>query len=126
MTTPQPPVPVGGTIEMQQLVDRLFPEAHIDAKSTLLTAIAALEAQVPQWRDIETAPKDGTAILLHDNDAPGLPSGHADRCDGTNTYVAAWWEGAEAWICYMDAVLDPRCPIEPTHWMPLPPSPTGP
>lgn len=77
-----------------------------------------------QWRTIDSAPRDGTAILLHDNEAPGLPGGRAANCNGHNTYVAAWWAGENhgqgAWICYMDAVLDPQCPIEPTHWMPLP------
>jgi 8-oxo-dGTP diphosphatase len=31
--------------------------------------------------------------------------------------------GKGAWVCYMDAVLDPHCLIEPTHWQPLPEPP---
>lgn len=77
-----------------------------------------------QWQPIETAPKDGTAILIMQNNWPGLPNGVAEKCNEHNTYVAAWWdeenEGSGAWICYMDAVLDPEAPIEPTHWIPLP------
>jgi len=79
-----------------------------------------------EWQDINTAPKDGTAVLVMRNDWPGTASGFAEECNGHNTYVAAWWADDEvggAWICYMDRMSEPRCPIEPTHWMPLPPPP---
>lgn len=81
------------------------------------------------WKSIETAPRDGTAILVMRDIWPGTKSGHADECNGHNTYVAQWWnmegeEGQGAWMCYMDRIHEPRCPIEPTHWMKLPPPPT--
>ena len=80
-----------------------------------------------EWQPIETAPRDGTAVLVHRIIWPGLPSGRSEECNGYNTYVAAWWaeecEGG-AWVCYMDAVYDPLCPIDPTHWMPLPAAPS--
>ena len=83
-----------------------------------------------KWQPIETAPRDATAVLVMDDRAPGLPGGRAAKCSGHNTYVAAWWaedDGSDGeWICYMDAIQDPRCPIEPTHWMPLPPTPAPP
>ena len=82
------------------------------------------------WRPIETAPKDGTSILLHcsryfRDESPAL------ECDDVNTVVASWWEREEPnadgelgdWICYMDLFMDPLCPFEPTHWMPLPDPP---
>ena len=79
------------------------------------------------WQPIETAPRDATAILVMRDIWPGTRSGRAEECNGHNTYVAAWWSdergGQGAWICYMDAVLDPECPVEPTHWMPLPDAP---
>lgn len=79
------------------------------------------------WQPIETAPKDATAILVMRDIWPGARSGRAEECNGHNTYVAAWWPGERggqgAWICYMDAVLDPECPVEPTHWVPLPDPP---
>lgn len=79
------------------------------------------------WKTIESAPKDGTAVLVMLDVWPGTATGRADECNGHNTYVAAWWAGENggrgAWICYMDAIEDPRCPVEPTHWMPLPPPP---
>ncbi len=76
------------------------------------------------WQPIETAPKDGTDILVMCDIWPGTKSGRAEECDSINTYVAGWWEddegGGGAWICYMAATLNPECPVEPTHWMPLP------
>ena len=78
------------------------------------------------WRPIETAPKDGRAVLLHNNSAPGSPSGHMESCEGYNTVVGEWWGGEDTpgkWMCYMDAIEDPRCPFDPTHWMPLPQPP---
>jgi len=76
-----------------------------------------------EWQRIETAPRDGVAILIMNNDAPGNESGHAETCCEHNTYVAAWWanegDGGE-WVCYMDRIEEPICPIDPTHWMPLP------
>lgn len=78
------------------------------------------------WQPIETAPKDGTDILVHDNDAPGLPTGRADACWAGNTAVAAWWSDDSSighWVCYMDRVSDPDLHFTPTHWMPLPEPP---
>lgn len=78
-----------------------------------------------KWQPIETAPRDGTAILVMSDDWPGTKTGRAEECNGHNTYVAQWWGDEEdgRWVCYMDAVQDPDCPIKPTHWMPLPPPP---
>lgn len=79
-----------------------------------------------KWQTIETAPRDGTAVLVMRNIWPGTDSGKAEECNGHNTYVAQWWAGegdGGEWMCYMDRVHEPRCPIEPTHWIPLPPPP---
>lgn len=72
-----------------------------------------------EWQDIETAPKDGTAVLVY-----------ATR-DG-------WTDGARI-VCARFGGLGPRWSIygcgpigrseqwldvcNPTHWMPLPPPP---
>lgn len=72
------------------------------------------------WKTIDTAPMDGTAVLVMRDIWPGTASGRAEKCNGHNTYVAAWWASEGRWVCYMDAVFDPTCPIAPTHWMPLP------
>lgn len=76
-----------------------------------------------EWRPIETAPKDGTAVLVMRDIWPGTETGHAEECNGHNTYVAQFWDGEGdegEWMCYMDMIREPICPIEPTHWMPLP------
>lgn len=76
-----------------------------------------------EWQSIETAPRDGSAVLVMRDIWPGTASGRAEECNGHNTYVAEWWaqEGSNGeWVCYMDATADPICPVEPTHWMPLP------
>lgn len=82
------------------------------------------QAEPVAWQLIETAPKDGNAILVMRDIWPGTKSGRAEECNGHNTYVAAWWDeennGRGAWVCYMDSVCEPQCPIQPTHWMPLP------
>jgi hypothetical protein len=67
------------------------------------------------WRPIETAPKDGTRILVwREAVVPGAP-----YCD-----VTAWpknWTGLwpTAYMHYADG-------HEPTHWQPLPPLPPQP
>lgn len=75
------------------------------------------------WQPIATAPRDATAVLVMSDIWPGTDTGRAKECNGHNTYVAEWWEGSGEWVCYMDAIEEPRCPIEPTHWMPLPLAP---
>jgi hypothetical protein len=75
-----------------------------------------------EWKLIETAPKNGRAVLVHRNIWPGTKSGFSEECNGHNTYVAEWWkdENGGNWMLYTDQIQEPRCPIEPTHWMPLP------
>lgn len=88
-----------------------------------------VESAVMKWQPIETAPRDGTAVLVMRDIWPGTKSGRAEECNGHNTYVAEWWadehDGAGAWICYMNAFHESECPIEPTHWMPLPAPPSN-
>jgi hypothetical protein len=60
----------------------------------------------PQWRPIETAPKDGTVLLGYDN--------------GFGREIVWWSVPMNEW--YSDGE-----PLEfwtPTHWMPLPDAPT--
>jgi len=56
---------------------------------------------VPQWQPIETAPKDGTEILVF----------HPER---NEQFVCYLKEGY--WMFAPDAALA----TDPTHWMPLP------
>jgi hypothetical protein len=91
----------------------------------------ALKAAAPEelgreaWRPIESAPRDGSAVLIMCDIWPGTETGRAEECNGHNTYVAEWWGDEEegAWVCYMDMPNEPTCPVDPTHWQPLPAPP---
>lgn len=132
-------VPVEPTKEMWAAVNKLDDEmaagaydgkgASIEQVWNCLVDAAPGAPVVDGWLDIASAPKDGTAILVMQNNWPGCPGGVAQECNGHNTYVAEWWEGegpGGAWVCYMDQISDPNCPIKPTHWMPLPAAPGSP
>ena len=59
-------------------------------------------ARQSAWQPIETAPKDGTVVLLK------LPTGCI-----SGSYDGAYW---------LESVLHAEMPVpsKPTHWMPLP------
>lgn len=59
------------------------------------------------WQPIETAPKDGAWVFLC---WPTLPISSA--------YPVAFWD--DDWVFVGNQWVPPP---EPTHWMPLPPSP---
>ena len=74
------------------------------------TARAALEAaERAAWQPIETAPKDGTEVLL-------IISAYNDPSRG-RAYVIARWEWG-GWIDDEEISIHP-----PTHWRPLPQPP---
>ena len=77
-------------------------------------ARAALSAVNPyEWRDIATAPKDGSFILTFAGDmAVQVTVGNwvENDADISVTDIAGTWRDDGA---------------EPTHWMPLPPAPEG-
>lgn len=78
------------------------------------------------WQPIETAPRDGTKVLLcRALNADGRPMGNAF---GIFCQVAAWWSeenhGEGEWVVYCDMPQDPWLHFEPTHWQPLPEPPT--
>ena len=76
-------------------------------------------ANAPAWQPIETAPKDGTRILLFHEVEPG----------GLRPAIvpAKWFD--DGWLAGWDAddgVLlwaEGRAGKGPTHWYPLPPGP---
>lgn len=73
-----------------------------------------LIAQIPQWMPIESAPKDGSYLMLVDCDLVTI---------GTWTKSDALRD--EAWIGF-DCMsnIDKVVILSPTHWMPLPTPPT--
>lgn len=75
----------------------------------LLAALSAAQ-QAHQWRDISTAPKDGTWVLLHQPD--------------NGTCAAGWMTGDIEWWHVTDGKDDyPVRGAEPDGWLPLPPAP---
>ncbi|MGG7581713.1 hypothetical protein [Rhizobium sp. Nf11,1] len=77
-------------------------EAREKARKALATR--AQPAEVSPWRDISTAPKDGTEVLL----------GHPD-----GSIQIGRWNGSDGWD---DGNFDDHFRW-PTHWMPLPATP---
>lgn len=76
------------------------------------------------WQPIETAPKDGTNILLcMARDADGKPI----EGDSFGLFVqrAAWWGNGNdgEWTVYCSIPCEPILFFEPTHWMPIPDPP---
>jgi hypothetical protein len=76
-----------------------------DAAQAIARAIMAERER--QWRPIETAPKDGTAILL----------GH--ECAA----FSGWWDDEYEWVDGETSMFGDLTSYEPTHWMPLPQPP---
>jgi hypothetical protein len=60
-----------------------------------------------EWKPIETAPRDGTNIILVDAD-------NTPPC----LVIGLWSDKLHTWIVKWD--LDPFEGYDATHWMPLP------
>lgn len=68
-----------------------------------------------EWQTIETAPKDGTRILVscvYDVDG-----------DAHSHEWVDWWGSDDEWEGWLDFPKEIPAPFPPTHWMPLPPLP---
>lgn len=63
------------------------------------------------WRPIETAPKDGTLVLLHD-----------PRAAKRRVKTGSWLPPEAGWAVYGFKDVH-GCFFEPTHWQPLPAPP---
>lgn len=68
------------------------------------------------WQPIETAPKDGTRILVTRFPATSKPP----------INIAWWSEKRLRRGCYPWRITCKSLPYDPTHWMPLPQPPEKP
>jgi hypothetical protein len=80
------------------------------------------------WQPIETAPRDGTQVLLY---APGRLTYGAWSEPSTTPRIKYQdgfapepeWDEFEPYWASWDGGFTEKAP--PTHWMPLPPPPSG-
>lgn len=95
---------------------------------TLTDYIDKLEQAAPVWQPIETAPKDGTMVVLWRD----IPMKMGELFASWSSYVGYWEQDGEDGDSYWvmvdigsigDAMNEP-CNI-PTHWMPLPTPPSS-
>ena len=88
---------------------------------------ADLVPQCPEWQPIETAPRDGSKILIFCNEeiyAAYWDSEFKSEWDDEKDdsfYVGAWTDNAILSFAYEETNS-----YEPTHWMPLPAAPKPP
>jgi hypothetical protein len=72
------------------------------------------------WQPIETAPRDGTRVLLW----------HPRALARGENVIVGWWLIDDWWTshnCWLnDRDPDSDFDLAPTHWQPLPSPPTGP
>ena len=115
--------------------ERIFkPEQPIHSTQPAARELAEARSRW-QWQPIETAPKDGRAILC--TWVQPLPDGHMHWCGVI--HVLSWFkdwhgEGHGAWVLDGDFNVHfepdgvhetpPKAYGAPTHWMPLPDPPT--
>lgn len=105
--------------ERLTLLDGEYEAAKAGTYNRLNDELQCLKAATT-WRPIETAPKDGTAVLLfleytECDDGAGRKSTHIDRC---------YWSDAEkGWDGYATSIRNGY--TTPTHWMPLPKPPSA-
>lgn len=77
---------------------------------------AAMQSPAGEWRDVSTAPKDGTHFWAIEAEI--------------DYHMEVWWAEekghAPGWMTHSDA---PKCNgtdyAHFSHWLPLPPAPTG-
>lgn len=98
-------------------IKRLLKEAE-DERAELLKENERLHDLAGGWRPIESAPKDGTLVIIGRHmDGFGFVKGYG-RFEGSPGAFCSGWIS-----CGFDAVTGNLGLAHPTHWMPLPPPP---
>jgi len=121
ITLPEPAYPKGSECTIKEgAIDDFYTADQVRAA---VLADRALNATAQgMWQPIETAPKDGTEILVS-----GLNFG--DEAKGRHVTMASWRNGFGWWEGLPDPVeeeLTANTQLQfLTHWMPLPAPPTA-
>ena len=68
-----------------------------------------------KWQPIETAPRDGTPIILYIHWCRKVRTGHYSNKSGTIT--------TPRWIVHWTENNKTKVAMEPSHWIPLPEPP---
>ena len=99
----------------QELVrrDDTYYNTHVRCRWEGWQARAIESALQPGWRDIESAPKDGTHVLL-------WCQTHIQKGVQAMPFTGRWFSGGPWIIVNADMAIQR---VEPTHWMALPPAP---
>ena len=104
--------------ELESQLAQRFDAADVATASAQGFRDGVANGQQAMWRHIETAPKDGSYLLLWEqySDAPfvGYWSGGSWSVSHEHVDAEGGWDGANV----VDALSMPI-----THWMPLPPAP---
>jgi hypothetical protein len=103
--------PVGliapGLMRLPNCLPKRLPPLFAPRRLTMLSD----EMRASQWQPIETAPKDGTEILL----------GHSEAV------FSGWWskntDEGEGWTSGQTNIYEDYVAYPATHWMPLPAPP---
>lgn len=101
---------------LERVVSDRRPGFSLNADPQLLTEAAACIREMVEWRDIETAPRDGTMFLVgYDNKIAKRARLEAHR----RVYEARWCERQQSFAARNGFILHDGA----THWLPLPPAP---
>ena len=105
--------------ELESQLAQRFDAADVATAAAQGFRDGVAKGQQAMWRHIETAPKDGSYLLLWEqySDAPfvGYWSGGSWSVSHEHVDAEGGWDGANV----VDALSMPI-----THWMPLPPTPS--
>jgi hypothetical protein len=116
------PAPAGDLVErvaqiIEAAIHRHCPDAAL--YGTADDARSIIAAMQPGWRDMESAPLDGTPILIARPTEWMVEEGwHVVRWDD-HPYI----DGEKSWVCHDGKTDSPLRGPDPTHWQPLPAPP---
>jgi len=108
--------------DLNRLADLLLPgirnaQLKLEEVSNYLGVMPYSLRHYDGWQPIETAPKDGTPILIYSGLRVDVPRGHVDH--EKSIYISSF--DGDWWI--WDGNFGAEYAYEPTHWMNLPESP---